>query len=97
MGAIEHLTIPLSVETADAMRSQVAAGDYADLGELVEAALLSLGLDRFAEEHPVDDEEFRRQVLAALAEYDRDPSSALTIDEVKVRLATDRAQRARRI
>lgn len=90
MGAIEHLTIPIAVETADAMRSQVAAGGYADLGELVEAALLSLALDRYAEEHPVTDDDMRQEVLAALAEYDRDPSTALSAEQVLANLRADR-------
>jgi hypothetical protein len=38
----------------------------------------------------------RREVTAALEEYDRDPSRAYTLEEVRAHLAADRAARDQR-
>lgn len=97
MGAIEQFTISVPVEVADGMRAKVAAGDYADLGELVQDALLSLALDRLERERPALDDWIQREVLSAMREYDGNPASAFTVDEVIAHLRADSAiEEARR-
>lgn len=88
---MEQFTISIPVEVADGMRAKVAAGDYADLGELVQEALLALTLDRLGRKHPVADEWIKTEVLSAMEEYDRDPATAFTVDEVLAHLRADAA------
>lgn len=96
MGAIEHLTIPLPVEIADAMRARVADGEYASLSDLLEDALASLIASNDAvDDGPEVDAWVRREVLPAIDRYDADPSCGLTVDQVRERLAQARWARER--
>ena len=86
MQAVEHLSITLPVEIARIIRDKVAAGEYATGSEVIGDGLLSL-IDR---DRAVD------QWLAAgvVSVYDRlraDPDSAVAIEDVRNRIATERA------
>ena len=93
MGAIEHLTISLPTTLADKMRASVAAGDYANESELIRDALQLFELDQDDADAGSDWAFVRTEVLAALAEYDQDPTTGYTIDEVRRRLTAKRAAR----
>lgn len=94
MGATEHLTIAVPAEMAARMREWVAAGEFANLDELVMSALR--GLDEA--EVPVGeislDDLIRRKVVPAIEAYRRDPSRGMTVEQVLENLAAARARRA---
>ena len=93
MGAIEHLTISIPSDVADSVRDRVAAGEFADLNEAVLEAVLEFEAER-ADERPEPSEEWLRQkIRSALAEYEADPSCAMSVDEARRRLAAARLKR----
>lgn len=96
MGIAEHLTVAIPAEIADAMRSSIAAGDYENMDDVVQSALLSWLLAGDGPFGPVHHAAIRREVHAAMQEYDRDPSTGFTIDEVRQRLAARRVDRQRK-
>lgn len=96
MGAIEHLTISLPAEMVARLRDRVRAGEFADESAVIEDALADAEAIQLAEALAplMSDEEadqwVRTEVTAALEEYDRDPSSAVSADQILADLAADR-------
>jgi Arc/MetJ-type ribon-helix-helix transcriptional regulator len=93
MTEIDRTTFAVRAELADAVRRRITDGTYADFDAFVEEALLSLALEDYTRDRPIDDDHIRRQVHAAMEEYDRDPSTGFTLDEVRARIAGRRAAR----
>lgn len=97
MGAIEHLTIRLPADMVARLRDRIATGEFADESAAIEDAIMAAEeVDMFADEEPeMSAEEIawvREEVAAALREYDRDPSSGLTAEQVLAHLAEEHAK-----
>lgn len=93
MGAIEHLTFAVPADLADSIRSHVMSGEYASENDIVVEALRLWSYDEGLEDDPDVEAWLRREVLPALEEYDRDPSRALTGEQVLANLAAARMRR----
>ena len=89
MGAIEHLTFPVRAELADEVRSRIADGTFADMSAFLEAALLSMKMDEHHQEGSAFTEHMRHEVRLAMNEYDSDPDTAYTVDDVLAHLRAD--------
>ena len=90
MGAIEHLTIAISVELADRLRGRVATGEFASLDEAVHEALREFEAEQDITNDPALTAWFKREVTPAIERYDADPSRGLTVDQVREALANAR-------
>ncbi len=84
MRTTQQLSITLPNEMADAVKSKVAAGEYASESEVIRDGLrVLLARDR-AVEHWLHE-----QVGPAYDALKADPSRAITVDQVRARLAAE--------
>ena len=82
MRTTQQLSITLPKDMADAIKSKVAAGEYASESEVIRDGLrVLMARDRAVESW------LREQVGPAFDAIQADPSRAVTIDQVRVRLA----------
>ena len=82
MRTTQQLSITLPKDMADAIKSKVAAGEYASESEVIRDGLrVLMARDRAVESW------LRDQVGPAFDAIQADPSRAVTIDQVRARLA----------
>jgi antitoxin ParD1/3/4 len=90
----QQLTVTLPDDVAARVRERVAAGQHTDESAVIEDAIRELD-DAW---DPTGDPKFeaflRREVLPAIEELDRDPSSAVSLEQVRRELAEDRLRMA---
>jgi len=78
----DELTITLPRALADMVRAKVESGEYASESEMVRESLAALlGWDHDLERW------LREEVVAAYQEMKADPTTGLTVEEVKASLA----------
>lgn len=88
MRSTQQFSITLPHELADAVKAKVAGGEYATESEVIREGLRALmAKDRAIEAW------LREQVVPATLDLEADPSSALTIEQVRVALAAARVRR----
>ena len=88
MGAIEHLTIRLSAESAERLRARIKSGGYVDASSVVEDALEALDtLDDASTELSAADEV---EIIRIYDEMKRDPSRGIPLDVALAQLKADR-------
>lgn len=90
MSTMENMTFAVRTELADAVRGKIADGTYADMNAFIEAALLAGEIEQDDHAYFEDSDYIRREVHAAMEEFDRDPSTGLTIEQVLANLRADR-------
>lgn len=84
MRTTQQFSITLPNEMADAVKSKVAAGEYATESEVVRDGLrVLMARDRAVENW------LKEQVGSAYDAVKADPSRAVTVDRVRARLATE--------
>ncbi len=84
MRTTQQFSITLPNEMADAVRSKVAAGEYATESEVIRDGLRALLVrDRAVESW------LRKEVVQAYDALKADPARAVTVDQVRARLATE--------
>ena len=84
MRTTQQMSITLPNEMADAIRTKVRAGEYATESEVIREGLRALlNRDRAIESW------LQNQVVEAYDALKADPSRAVTIDQVRVRLARE--------
>jgi len=84
MRTTQQMSITLPNEMADAIRSKVRAGEYATESEVIREGLRALlNRDRAIESW------LQSQVVEAYDALKADPSRAVTIDQVRARLAKE--------
>ena len=82
MRTTQQLSITLPKDMADAIKSKVAAGEYASESEVIRDGLrVLMARDRAVESW------LRDQVGPAFDAIQADPSRAVTVDQVRARLA----------
>ena len=84
MRTTQQLSITLPNEMADAVKSKVAAGEYASESEVIRDGLRVLMARDRAVENWLHD-----QVGPAYDALKGDPSRAITVDQVRARLAAE--------
>jgi antitoxin ParD1/3/4 len=84
MRTTQQLSITLPNEMADAVKSKVAAGEYASESEVIRDGLRVLMARDRAVEHWLHE-----QVGPAYDALKADPSRAITVDQVRARLAAE--------
>lgn len=85
MRTTRQFSITLPNEMADAVKSKVAAGEYATESEVIRDGLRTLMIrDRAVENW------LRQEVGTAYDALKADPARAVTADQVRARLATER-------
>ncbi len=84
MRTTQQLSITLPNEMADAVKSKVAAGEYASESEVIRDGLRVLMARDRAVENWLHD-----QVGPAYDALKADPSRAITVDQVRARLAAE--------
>jgi putative addiction module CopG family antidote len=84
MRTTQQLSITLPNEMAEAVKSKVATGEYATESEVIRDGLRAL----LARDRAVDDW-LHQQVGTAFDALKADPSRAVTVDQVRARLATE--------
>jgi len=84
MRTTQQLSITLPNDMAEAVRSKVAAGDYASESEVIRDGLRAL----MARDRAVD-AWLQQSVAPAYDAIKADPSRAVTADNVRVRLASE--------
>lgn len=89
MSMTERMVIDLPIEQAQLVRAKVESGEYASESEAVSAGLASGFAYDEAFEHWV-----RAEIVPAYEEFQKDPSSGMTPDEVRESLAEHRTRRA---
>lgn len=83
MRSTRQLSITLPNDMAEAVRAKVAAGEYASESEVIRDGLrVLLARDRVVEKWLLED------VAAAYDASRADPSSVLSVEEVRARLAS---------
>lgn len=88
MRSTQQFSITLPNEMADAVKSKVAAGEYATESEVIRDGLRTLlARDRAVEAW------LREQVVPAYEALKADPSRAIPIDQVREHLAGKRLRR----
>ncbi|MDH5821978.1 type II toxin-antitoxin system ParD family antitoxin [Luteimonas sp. RD2P54] len=88
MRTTQQFSITLPNEMADAVKAKVAAGEYATESEVIRDGLRTLlARDRAVEAW------LREQVVPAALALKADPARALSVDQVRERLATRRQGR----
>ena len=92
MRSTQQFSITLPNEMADAVRAKVAAGEYATESEVIRDGLRAL----LARDRAVEDW-LRNGVAAACDKLKADPSRAVTVGAVKVRLAAAHAKATKKI
>jgi len=84
MRTTQQMSITLPNEMADAIRTKVRAGEYATESEVIREGLRALlNRDRAIESW------LQNQVVEAYDALKADPSRAVTIDQVRARLARE--------
>ena len=84
MRTTQQLSITLPLEMADAVKAKVAAGEYATESEVIRDGLrVLLARDRMVETW------LREQVAPALDAIKADPSRAVSVDDIRARLAAE--------
>ena len=84
MRTTQQLSITLPNEMADAVKSKVAAGEYATESEVIRDGLrVLMSRDRAVENW------LHEQVGPAYDALKADPSRAITVDQVRARLAAE--------
>ena len=84
MRTTQQLSITLPNEMADAVKSKVAAGEYATESEVIRDGLrVLMARDRAVENW------LHEQVGPAYDALKADPSRAITVDQVRARLAAE--------
>jgi len=84
MRTTQQLSITLPNEMADAVKSKVAAGEYASESEVIRDGLrVLMARDRAVENW------LHEQVGPAYDALKADPSRAITVDQVRARLAAE--------
>ena len=87
MRTTQQMSITLPNEMADAVRTKVRAGEYATESEVIREGLRALlNRDRAIESW------LQSQVVEAYDALKADPSRAVTIDQVRARLAKEHAK-----
>ena len=87
MRTTQQMSITLPNDMADAVRAKVRAGEYASESEVIRDGLRALmALDRAVESWLQD------QVGPAYDALKADPSSAVTADQLRARLAAEHAK-----
>lgn len=87
MRTTQQMSITLPNEMADAIRTKVRAGEYATESEVIREGLRALlNRDRAIESW------LQSQVVEAYDALKADPSRAVTIDQVRARLAKEHAK-----
>ncbi|PIX96860.1 MAG: type II toxin-antitoxin system ParD family antitoxin [Hydrogenophilales bacterium CG_4_9_14_3_um_filter_63_34] len=84
MRTTQQFSITLPNEMADAVKSKVAAGEYASESEVIRDGLRVLMARDRAVEHWLHE-----QVGPAYDALKADPSRAITVDQVRARLAAE--------
>lgn len=84
MRTTQQFSITLPNELADALKSKVAGGEYATESEVIRDGLRVL----MARDRAVDSV-LREQVGAAYDALKADPARAVTVDQVRARLASE--------
>jgi antitoxin ParD1/3/4 len=88
MRTTQQLSITLPLEMAEAVKAKVAAGEYASESEVIRDGLRALlARDRIMETW------LREQVVPAFDAIKADPSRAVSIDDVRARLAAEHKAR----
>jgi putative addiction module CopG family antidote len=84
MRTTQQMSITLPNEMADAIRTKVRAGEYATESEVIREGLRALlSRDRAIESW------LQNQVVEAYDALKMDPSRALTVEQVRARLASE--------
>ncbi len=84
MRTTQQFSITLPKEMADAVKSKVAAGEYASESEVIRDGLrVLMARDRAVENW------LHKQVGPAYDALKADPSRAITVDQVRARLAAE--------
>lgn len=84
MRTTQQFSITLPIEMAEAVKAKVRAGEYASESEVLRDGLRALmARDRAVESW------LRQQVGPALDALQADPGRALTLDQVRARLAAE--------
>lgn len=83
-----QLSIELPKELADIVDALVASGSYADASEVIEEAL-----ELFTRQDEPLEDWVRTEMVAAYDEWKANPSSGLTVDEVREHLRKAREER----
>ena len=95
MPATQQLTITLPNETAEAVKSKVASGEFASESDVVNAGVLHLILDEGDETQGMGEGPFtdwlRTEAVPVLEAMKADPSRGRTIEQVRARLAEEHA------
>lgn len=95
MPATQPLTITLPSETAEAVKSKVASGEFASESDVINAGVLHLILDEARETHGMDEEAFtdwlRMEAVPVLDAMKTGPSRSRTVEQVRARLAEEHA------
>ncbi len=87
MRTTQQMSITLPIEMADAVRTRVRSGEYASESEVIRDGLRALmARDRAVENW------LNSQVGPAYDALKADPSRALTVDQVRARLAAEHAK-----
>jgi antitoxin ParD1/3/4 len=87
MRTTQQMSITLPNEMADAVKAKVQAGEYATESEVIRDGLRAL----LARDQAVESW-LRRKVGTAYDTLKADPSRAVTADQVRARLARERAK-----
>jgi antitoxin ParD1/3/4 len=88
MRSTQQFSITLPNEMADVVKAKVASGEYATESEVIREGLRALIAHDRAIEHWL-----RTEVTAAYDAIKADPSTTLTVDQVRTSLVTARRQR----
>jgi putative addiction module CopG family antidote len=89
MRSTQQFSITLPNEMADVVKAKVAGGEYATESEVIREGLRALiAHDRAIEQW------LHTEVTAAYDEIKADPSTALTVDQVRTSLVAARRRRA---
>ena len=84
MRTTQHFSITLPNEMADAVKSKVAAGEDATESEVIRGGVRALMIrDRAVENW------LRQEIGTAYDALKADPARAVTVDQVRARLATE--------
>ncbi len=86
--ATQTLQITLPEELAEKVRAKVRCGEYDNESAVIEDSLAGLLMQDDAVEHWL-----RTEVVAAYDALQANPESAVTLEQVKARLASEHAKR----
>lgn len=93
------VTIDLSENAYKILRASVDSGDFASESEAIEDIIVSLCLERIPEvgspKWEAYEKRLREEVVAALEEFEANPDSGFTGEEVLAHIAEERAIRAK--